>query len=193
MKRLLILFALFAWAGITKISADNNEDIKDSLLKVLSAQPMEKERFNTLYTLACLDQMSPSCIYYLDKLLKESSAHNDAEFQCLAMYGHVIYYFNHQNESNMSMWMDRLSDAALKHKCYNSYFQGKRAEVTMYIIKKKIEYSITQAEEMFELAGKLDNVQGMISAKLCLMNAYLSTAWKIQSPLPPLVHLKLTP
>lgn len=176
MKRLLILFALFAWAGITKISADNNEDIKDSLLKVLSAQPMGKERFNTLYTLACLDQMSPSCIYYLDKLLKESSAHNDAEFQCLAMYGHVIYYFNHQNESNMSMWMDRLSDAALKHKCYNSYFQGKRAEVTMYIIKKKIEYSITQAEEMFELAGKLNNVQGMISAKLCLMNAYLSTA-----------------
>ena len=174
MKRLFIFFILLA--GIAEISADNTQAVKDSLLKALSAQPAGKERLSTLYSLACLDQMSPYCIYYFDKLLKESTHQNDIEYQCLAMYGHVVYYFNHQDEENTTQWMNRLSDIALKHKYYNSYFQGKRAEITMHIITHKIEYSITEAEEMYKLAQKLENVQGMISAKLCLMNAYLMTA-----------------
>lgn len=179
MKRLFIFFCIFVCAGITTISADStakDSTAKDSLLRALSIQPMGEERFNTLYSLACLDQMSPSCIYYLGRLLKESTAQDNAAFRCLAMYGHVIYYFNHQDEDNTLKWMDKLSEVALKHKCYDSYFQGKRAEITMLLLMKKIEYSITEAEEMFKLAEELGNVQGMISAKLCLMNAYLATA-----------------
>ena len=72
--------------------------------------------------------------------------------------------------------MDKLSPVALKNNSYSLYFEGKRAEITIHIIKHKIEYSITQAEEMFKLAQKLNNPQGMSSAKLCLMTAYMMTA-----------------
>lgn len=46
----------------------------------------------------------------------------------------------------------------------------------MHIIEHKIEYSITQAEEMYRLASQTNNTQGMRYAKLCLMNAYLMSA-----------------
>lgn len=72
--------------------------------------------------------------------------------------------------------MDKLAETAIENKQYDLYFEGKRAEITIYIIKHQIEYSITQAEEMFKLAQKLNSAKGMSSAKLCLMTAYLSTA-----------------
>lgn len=89
---------------------------------------------------------------------------------------HVVYYYNHQDEDSTTLWMNKLATVALKSKFYNYYFAGKRADITMHTIKHKIEYSITEAEGMYKQAEKLDNVQGMISAKLCLMTAYLMTA-----------------
>lgn len=174
MKRLFSLFVISIVIGFVQASVDNTT-VKDSLLRVLNSQK-KGERLNTLYSLACLDPMAPSCIYYLNKLLEEATGLEDKGYQCLAMYGHVIYYFNHQDEENTTVWMKKLSPVALKNKCYNNYFSAKRADITMHIIKRKIEYSITEAEEMYQLAEKLENIQGMISAKLCLMNAYLMTA-----------------
>ena len=175
MKRLFSLFVLFILVGFVKISADNTTTVKDSLIKVLSHQPKGEARLNTLYSLARLNLMSPSCLYYLGKLLKEATELEDEKNQCLAMYAHVVYYYNHQDENNTTVWMNKLASVALKSKNYNYYFAGKRADIAMHTIKHKIEYSITEAEEMYILAKKLDNVQGMISAKLCLMTAYLMT------------------
>ena len=55
--------------------------------------------------------------------------------------------------------MEKLSQTALEHKYYDLYFGGKRADITMHILKRKIEYSITQAEDMFNLAQKLNNAK----------------------------------
>ncbi|WP_455586546.1 sensor histidine kinase [Bacteroides sp.] len=174
MKRLLILFTLFTYiAGGTYLFSNNNVTAKDSLLKILSTLPADTSRLNTLYSLAHLEPMSPSCIYYLGKMLEEATKQNNKEYQCRAMYAHVVYYFNHQDEKNTVVWMDKLSKVALENKFYNTYFAGKRAEITIHIIKRKIEYSITEAEEMYKLAHKLGNVEGMSAAKLCLMTAYL--------------------
>lgn len=176
MKRFFILFVIYLFAGFVKVSADSTITVKDSLLRVLNGQPKGEARLNTLYALARLDQMSPTCVYYLGKLLEEATELDDKENQCLAMYGHVVYYYNHQDENRTTVWMNKLSSVALKHKYYKFYFSGKRADIAMHIIKRKIEHSITEAEEMYKLAEKLDNVKGMISAKLCLMTAYLMTA-----------------
>ena len=92
------------------------------------------------------------------------------------MYAYVVYYFNHQDGKNTKLWMDKLTEISLKHKYYNTYFSAKRAEILMHIIEHKIEYSITQAEEMYRLASQTNNTQGMRYAKLCLMNAYLMSA-----------------
>lgn len=175
MKRLFILIILLA--GTIKISSANTVSIADSLQEVLKTLPVgNSSRLHVLYTLARQDPMSTSCIYYLGKLYNEATELNDKEHQCLAMYAHVIYYYNHQDEENTVKWMKKLTDLALKNKFYNWYFAGKRAEITMHIIKHKIEYSITQAEEMFKLAHKLNDVEGMYFSKLCLMNAYLMSA-----------------
>ena len=172
----VFFFALFASITLIRIFADDNMTLKDSLTKTLNLQSADTSRLNSLYSLACLDQMSPSCIYYLKELLKEATKQKNQEYRCLAMYAQVVYYFNHQDEDSTRIWMQQLSEIALKYKFYDSYFLGKRAEITMNIVKRKIEYSINEAEDMYKLAKKLKNLQGMVSAKLCLMNAYLMTA-----------------
>lgn len=177
MKRLWIFFILIVLAGGTgKALSSNNEAAKDSLLQILDTLPADSSRLEMLYSLAYLDPMSPSCVYYLGKLLEEATTQDNKYYQCLALYAHVVYYFNHQDEENTVIWMDKLSPVALKNNSYSLYFEGKRAEITIHIIKHKIEYSITQAEEMFKLAQKLNNPQGMSLAKLCLMTAYMMTA-----------------
>lgn len=150
--------------------------VKDSLLQVLDTIPDNSARLNTIYLLAYQDPMSPSCLDYLDRLLKEATAQDDKKYQCLAMYAYVIYYFNHQDGKNTKLWMDKLSETALTHKFYDIYFSAKRAEILIHIIEHQIEYSITQAEEMYRLASKTNNIKGMRYAKLCLMNAYLMSA-----------------
>ena len=177
MKRLLIFFIIAALAGGTaKTFSNNTEAAKDSLLQILDTLPAGESRFATLYSLAYLDPMSPSCVYYLGKLLDEAIQQDDKYYKCLALYAHVVYYYNHQDEENTEIWMDKLSKTALENKQYDLYFEGKRAAITIFILSHKIEYSITQAEEMYKLAQKLNNAKGMSSAKLCLMTAYLSTA-----------------
>lgn len=173
MKRILILLMILIGAT-TQARPDGN--VKDSLIRILDTIPANTDRLELLYTLAAQDPMSSSCIDYFDQLLQESVAQENEEYQGLAMYGHVIYYYNHQEEDSTVVWMNRLSDIALEHKFYNWYFEGKRAEITMHIIKRKIEYSITKADEMYKLAKKLNHPSGMYNAKLCLMNAYLMSA-----------------
>ena len=173
MKRILILLMILIG---TAAQARPNGTEKDSLLRILDTIPAGTDRLDLLYSLAALDPMGSSCVEYLGRLLQESVEQDNEEYQCLATYGHVIYYYNHQEEDSTVVWMNKLSDIALKHKFYNWYFEGKRAEITMYIIKRKIEYSITQADEMYKLAQSLNHPSGMYNAKVCLMNAYLMSA-----------------
>ena len=98
MKRLLILFIIAALAGgTTRTFAYNTASAKDSLLQVLDTLPVGESRFATLYSLAYLDPMSPSCVYYLGKLLDEATQHGNKYYQCLALYAHVVYYYNHKD------------------------------------------------------------------------------------------------
>lgn len=174
MKRIGIFCIILL--GLITIQTAQAMTVKDSLVQVLDTIPANKTRLNVLYLLAYQDPMSPSCLNYLDRLLKEAAVQEDIEYQCLAMYAYVIYYFNHQDGKNTKLWMDKLTEISLKHKYYNTYFSAKRAEILMHIIEHKIEYSITQAEEMYRLASQTNNTQGMRYAKLCLMNAYLMSA-----------------
>ena len=101
MKRLWIFFILIVLAGGTgKALSSNNEAAKDSLLQILDTLPADSSRLEMLYSLAYLDPMSPSCVYYLGKLLEEATTQDNKYYQCLALYAHVVYYFNHKDEEN---------------------------------------------------------------------------------------------
>lgn len=175
MKRLIIFFVILIWAGGIKLYSENTTTAKDSLLKILNTLPSDTTRLDILLALANLDPMSSSSLPYLDQMLKEAIAQDNKKYECLAMYAYIVYYFNHQDEENLTRWMDKLSEPALKYKFYSIYFPSKRAEITMHIIRHKIENSITEAEKMYKLAEKVNYKQGMSSAKLCLMTAYIMT------------------
>ena len=83
MKRLWIFFILIVLAGGTgKALSSNNEAAKDSLLQILDTLPADSSRLEMLYSLAYLDPMSPSCVYYLGKLLEEATTHDNKYYQC---------------------------------------------------------------------------------------------------------------
>ena len=85
MKRLWIFFILIVLAGGTgKALSSNNEAAKDSLLQILDTLPADSSRLEMLYSLAYLDPMSPSCVYYLGKLLEEATTQDNKYYQCLA-------------------------------------------------------------------------------------------------------------
>lgn len=177
MKRFMMLLSLIAALTLTSHAfATETNAVKDSLLRILDTRPANESHLDALYSLALLDPMSPSGLQYLDTLTEASIAQDNKKYQCYAAYAHLVYYFNHQDEANTVLWMTKLSPIALELKNYNLYFSGKRAEITMRIIKRKVESSINEAEEMYKLAEKLKYAQGMSSAKLCLMTAYFMTA-----------------
>lgn len=179
MKRLITFLIIMILIGGRKTFSDTTTvvTIKDSLLKVLDTAPADSTRLIALTSLIYLaDPMSPSSLPYMEKLEEEAIRQDNKKYQCYAHYVRVIYYFNHQNGKQLKLYMDKLSDLALKYKFHNLYFSAKRADITMKILERKIEYSITEAEDMYELARELNNVRGMSTAKLCLMNAYMMSA-----------------
>ena len=174
MKR-ISMFCIFLLA-LTHVYPAQSATMKDSLLQVLNTVPANKSRLEVLYALTYQDPMSPSSLEYIARLLKEATTQDDKEYQCLAMYAYIVYYFNHQDGKNTKLWMDKLEKIALKYKYYNYYFPAKRADILTHVLEHKIEYSITQSEEMFRFATETNNLKGMRYAKLCMMTAYLVSA-----------------
>lgn len=128
MKRLWIFFILIVLAGGTgKALSSNNEAAKDSLLQILDTLPADSSRLEMLYSLAYLDPMSPSCVYYLGKLLEEATTQDNKYYQCLALYAHVVYYFNHQDEENTVIWMDKLSPGCFKKQLLQLILRRKKS------------------------------------------------------------------
>ena len=175
MKRILILLIILIYSGGAKLLSNSSTSAKDSLLKVLETLPADTTRLDMFITLVHLDPMSPSSLTFLDQMLEEAIQQDNKYYECYAVYSHLVDYFNHQGEENVNLWMEKLEKLALENKFHDFYFLGKRVHITMRIIAHKIEYSITEAEEMYELAQKLNHPLGMSRAKLCMMTAYLMT------------------
>lgn len=175
MKRWMIGL-LFLFTGTSFVSSAPETAYKDSLLRVLQASGSDSSRLGVLYELVCFDQMSPACVYYANRLLEEAVAQQNVYYQCLATYAHVIYYYNHQDPKNVAHWMARLEKVALKNGYYDLYFNGKNAEIMMSLVNRRVEYGITEAGKVYEEAQKVNDLRGMVTAKICLMTAYMMTA-----------------
>jgi len=122
-----ILHADRTAGGTGKALSSNNEAAKDSLLQILDTLPADSSRLEMLYSLAYLDLMSPSCVYYLGKLLEEATTQDNKYYQCIALYAHVVYYFNHQDEENTVIWMDKLSPVSFKKQLLQLILRRKKS------------------------------------------------------------------
>ena len=129
----------------------------------------------TLYQIALLDQLSPTFIYYENKLLEEAIAQKNILYQSAAIYAHIIYYYNLLDQKHAEQWLRRLEQLSEEHNYYRHYFRGKKMMIEFYVISQKIELALKQAQDMYDKAQSLGNHDGMREACLCLMTGYFNT------------------
>lgn len=176
MKRIffIILFSI-CWLSPSLHAKNPGQQTKDSLLHLYLTSSPDTTRLKLLYSIALLDQISPTFIYYENKLLEEAVAQKNILFQSAAIYGHVVYYYNKLDQKHAEQWMHRLELIAEKNCFYNHYFKGKKMMIEFYIISQKIEQALKEAQDMYDKAEKLSNRNGMREACLCLSTGYFNT------------------
>ena len=140
-----------------------------------SPPPPDTTRLETLYQIALLDQLSPTFIYYENKLLEEAIAQKNILYQSAAIYAHIIYYYNLLDQKHAEQWLRRLEQLSEEHNYYRHYFRGKKMMIEFYVISQKIELALKQAQDMYDKAQSLGNHDGMREACLCLMTGYFNT------------------
>lgn len=177
MKRIFyILLSIFCWLLLPTLRAnDLQKQSKDSMLRVYLAAPADSTRLDALYKLALFDQLTPTFIYYENKLLEEAIAQKNIQYQSAATYGHIVYYYNRLDQKHAEQWLHKLELLAEQNNYYGHYFKGKKMLIEFYIISQKIELALKEAQDMYDKAEKLNNKNGMREACLCLLTGYFNT------------------
>lgn len=172
-KLLLIVYLTFS-IGHLSINAQSTS-VKDSLWNKYESAPKDSTCLDILHDIARLHQQSPVFLYYENKLLKEAKAQNSIRYQSIAIYEHIIYYYNRLDLKSVTRWMERMEDLAKKQNYYSDYFNAKKLQISMYTVNQQIELSIHEAEKMFQQAQALNSRNGMREACICLMTSYIAT------------------
>lgn len=127
MKRIVfILLAVLCWLLPALHAKNPEQQAKDSLLRLYLASPPDSTRLEVLHRIALLDQMSPTFIYYENRLLEEATAQKNILYQSAATYGYMVYYYNKLDQKHTEQWMYRLERLAEENNFYNHYFKGKK-------------------------------------------------------------------
>lgn len=175
MKQIFTLLIALCWLLPSTHADVRRAEVKDSLLRIYLASPADTTRLRTLYQIALLDQLSPTFIYYENKLLEEAIAQKNVHYQSAAIYAHIIYYYNLLDQKRAEQWLRRLEQLSEEYNYYRHYFRGKKMMIEFYIISQKIELALKQAQDMYDKAQSLGNHDGMREACLCLMTGYFNT------------------
>ena len=175
MKQIFTLLIALCWLLPSAHADVRRAEVKDSLLRIYLASPADTTRLRTLYQIALLDQLSPTFIYYENKLLEEAIAQKNVHYQSAAIYAHIIYYYNLLDQKRAEQWLRRLEQLSEEYNYYRHYFRGKKMMIEFYIISQKIELALKQAQNMYDKAQSLGNHDGMREACLCLMTGYFNT------------------
>ena len=175
MKQIFTLLIALCWLLPSAHADVRRAEVKDSLLRIYLASPADTTRLRTLYQIALLDQLSPTFIYYENKLLEEAIAQKNIPYQSAAIYAHIIYYYNLLDQKHAEQWLKRLEQLSEEHNYYRHYFRGKKMMIEFYVISQKIELALKQAQDMYDKAQSLGNHDGMREACLCLMTGYFNT------------------
>lgn len=172
MKRFIIILALF---GLLLPAHAGKKEVKDSLLRIYVASPPDTSRLEALHQLSLLEPRSLTFIYYQDKLLKEAVAQKEVRYQSLAIYHHILFFYNRLDEKHTAQWVHRLEQLATENNYYADYCKGKKMLIELLTINHKIEIAVNQALDMYAQAQKLDDRNGMREAYLCLLTGYFET------------------
>lgn len=175
MRRILTLLLLGVFLLPTYGREAQKAHAKDSLLRAYLASPATTERMELLHSLSMLDPYTPTFLYYQNKMREEAIKQKNLPYQSLAIYHHIMYYYNRLDERHTEQWMHVLEQLAEKNHYYADYCNGKKMLIDLYSINHKIELAINEALDMYEKAKTLNDRNGMREAHLCLLSGYFET------------------
>ena len=89
MKQIFTLLIALCWLLPSAHADVRRTEAKDSLLRIYLASPADTTRLETLYQIALLDQLSPTFIYYENKLLR---GHRPEKYT-LPECGHICAHY----------------------------------------------------------------------------------------------------
>lgn len=156
-------------------AAAKSSSVKDSLLRIYLAAPHDSTRLDVLHDIARLDQLTPTFLYYENKLLQEATQQNNLKYQSISTYEHMIYFFNRIDIKRLTYWMNRMETLAEENNYYKDYFKAKKLQIELYTFSQQIEFAIHEANAMYDQAEKQKSRSGMREACICLMTAYVAT------------------
>lgn len=176
MKHLLAVLVFLGLFMPVQATNKHKAQVKDSLLRIYLASPPDTTRLKALYDIALLEpQSSPSLLHYMDKLQEEAVAQKNLPYQSLAIYYHIMYYYNRLDRKNATQWVQALEELAKEHNYYTHYCMGKKMLIELYTVDRKIELAINEALNMYKEAKKINDRNGMREAYLCLLTSYFET------------------
>ncbi|WP_373725150.1 histidine kinase dimerization/phospho-acceptor domain-containing protein [Bacteroides heparinolyticus] len=176
MKRLFLILQMLYWLLSPLLYAGNHQShTKDSLLRIYLSTPPDSTRLQVLYRLVVLEQLSPTFLYYGDKLLKEAAAQKDSYYRQKAVFAHIAYYYNQLDRKHAEQWMLRLEKLAEEENSYDFYFKGKKMMIEFDLFNQQIESAYVEAEEMLRKATEIKSIKGQREAHLALLGVYFDT------------------
>lgn len=153
-----------------------NQAIVDSLMQVIEGLPHNEKRLKVLQELTLAEQHSPTFLKYAKMLLEEAQKQRNDEFICNASYYHSLYYYNYtEEEDSIVKWVRYMSPIAERNALWPVYFNSQKVLINTYIYSEKYEFAINEALQMQEKAKESKSINGLLSAYVCLANAYNET------------------
>lgn len=172
MKRLLLFILIYycATAGKAEVT-----DTSDSLFQVYQTLPHDTTRLNALTKIIKIEQNNYKCIQYSDTLMKEALKLKDSKYATLAVYYHLVYYYNRSEQDSVNKWIVKMEPFVQQSGMWDFFFDAKRFQIDLYTFKSRFEFAISEANKMKRKAIETNSNRGVVAAYQCLSNAYIGS------------------
>ena len=173
MKRLILIIIVccraLGWCHANTLTET------DSLYRVAQSLPHDSTRLEMFKRLAQIEQLTPRCITFSGLLREEATLQKNDRYNAIAAYLHTVYYYNQNNRDSVKKWLDTMEPYARKSQTWDLYFDALRFQIDLCTYEEQYELAINEANQMYERAQKVNCARGLIGAKQCLGNVYIST------------------
>lgn len=173
------LFLISSWLFIIGfISPLRSETFpkEDSVMNVLSGLPHDIKRLELLLNLVCIDDASTKGLNYSSMLLEEALVQKNEEYQALALYHRLEFYYMQNDQEMVQHCMKGIDPIARRIKRYDVLFLAYRSMIDLYVVNENYELAIDEATKMLDEAKALEFGDGEMMAYMILAEAYFHSS-----------------
>lgn len=164
------------YSGLANSCLNMPSPLADSLQSKIIKLPHDSIRLKTMEKQVVTQQSSPEYMDYVKSMFKEAEAQKNDRYICHSAYYQLSYYYNQNQTDSVYKWANYLKPIAGRIQYWLMYFNAQKLLINTYIYNGEYEYAINEAQLMQQKAEQLRNVDGLIAAYECLVNAYHETS-----------------